>query len=221
MQKGVVNIDWMVGVIVFAIFTAMSLVYYTTLFPEKTSPLEDGKTFISEEIFNELSVSTQEITVNYDGAPGVLKFDFNWPLGTKNSTVVLLGGSEMDCEIEGDTIYWNALGPGYYTIRYSDADVNLRCNKQLPPAATTVEPWVGIPEKMFSQAKINEMSSTPYQTFRENLGLVQNFRIHVNMTGSESWYGPQAPPASMIFTAEKSLKLEETGEIIKVRVLMW
>ena len=225
MRAGVVDIDWMVGITVFTIFMAISTVYYVTLFPEKGSPMEDAKSFISENVFDALSVNAQEITVRYDGSPDVLSFNLNWAGGGQNSTMVLDStGNPVDCRIVGDTLYVNSLvgGLNYFTIRYSDAEVGMRCTGTFQiTGAQPVTPWASVPAKMFSEARISNMSLTPYQTFRDSLDINQNFRVWINMSGTESWYGPELSTTSGIYTAEKWYRLEETGEIIGVRVYMW
>lgn len=211
----------MVGLTVFTIFVAISTVYYTTLFPEVEGPMEDAKSFISEQVFDSLSVSAQDVYVKYDGGPALLRFDFNWPHGTPNSTIVLdSNGASLDCIIEGNTLSWAVPGTGTYTVRYSDAEVELRCDRNPSGPIVNVVPWAGVPQKLFSEERISEMNATPYDDFREALGIDQNFRVWINMSGTEYWYGPVPSPTSAIYTSEKRGTLE-TGEPVSVRILMW
>ena len=168
-----------------------------------------------------ISVTAQDVHVKYDGGPAVLRFDFNWPLGTQNSTMALdTAGNPLDCRIDGNTIYWGVPGSGSYTIRYSDAEVMMRCDDNPTGPIVDVVPWAGVPQKLFSPERISEMNATPYNTFRGDLGIEQGFRVWINMSGTEYWYGPTPPPTSRIYTAEKWGMLE-TGEPVGVRILMW
>jgi hypothetical protein len=227
-MRGRVEIDGVIGMMVFLFFVSWIIVYYLSLsatLSGRGNPLEDVVSDINGKVMDFLQVSVTEVPVVFDSpsstTDSVLFLDFIWPAGTKNSTKVFSGSSQLPCEIDGDILYWEVdleSGENYFTMRFSTQNVSLNCTASLNKAgANETVPFVGEQQEMVSQAQIDSMLAMPYSEFRDSIGVIRNFYIELNISNNLTTYG-SLPAAGDVFVVENPSIIEETDQAVTVRV---
>lgn len=226
-MRGIVSADWLVAIMIFLVFVSFSFVYYTQTVRQKAHPLADTKEFVADQITGYLFIDTYEIPVQYSsGGPqsdAVLHFDYSWPNGEPNTTRVFMNGASQPCTIDSGTLYWESdlvAGTNNFTVRYSDNNVSSRCTDSLS-GGTQVIPWSEEYSSMLSQDRVDEMNSTPYGTFKSSLAVDRDFRIELNISGTNYTYGPPTPTVSDVYIVRRFGKTEENGEQADIRIHVW
>jgi hypothetical protein len=223
------NLDWILGLVVFLTFTAWALGFYFSIY--NTGPpdgLDAAATSIKNDVVAFLTAEVHQMPVRFNSSSSqsgaVLYAVYSWPFG-KNSAKVLSGSTSLPCRFSGDTIYWQAdLSPGfnYFTIKYADMDASLNCNSTFDiSSANQTKPWSAEKKTMFLQEKIDNMTATPYSGFRASLDINRNFRLEMDINGTTTVYGPSAPQHSDVFVKETAGTIYENDKTIELRIMVW
>ena len=228
MRKGFVQVDWVIGVSIFIIFSALTIIYYTNLTAiEQVHPLQDSASMFADTIMDYLQVDAYSVPVKYDAAAPasdvVFYLDLIWPVG-QNTTSVLKDGTSQECYITGERLYWKSdvtSGKNNFTVRFRDLEQSLQCTDTLALGGA-VQTFPGAMEKslMLSQTRIDEMNATNYSLFKNSLNIDRQFRVEMDINGTEFNYGP-VTPLTDIFAREKWGTILETDERVSMRILVW
>lgn len=228
MRKGLFSVDWVLGFGIFLIFAALMLAYYANVTTaDRSQPLEDSSTLFADRIVEYLQVSVYDVPVRYTSSGpvsnAVLYLEFSWPFG-KNTTQLFKGSSPQTCNITGNTLYWRSdlsSGVNNFTMRFTTLDQDLQCDASLTVAgANQTIPGAVQKGKMVSQTRLDNMTNTSYGYFKESLGIDRDFRIELDINGTESSYGPETPLAD-VYVRERWGTILETNQDISIRILLW
>ncbi len=224
------DVDWIVGILVFLIFVGWAFSYYFALFEEKGDQLGLSAEIEREKITDFLSVDVYESPVKYDSpgsvSDGVLKAKSVWYAGEKNSTRVFSGGDSLPCRVSGDDLYWQAdlaSGYNYFTIQVADVDEAMNCSGTFGISSSNLTvPWAFERKTMLSLSRINEMEGMDYGVFRDSLGLSEDFRIKVEREAGDIEYGKSIPEGAVNVNSKESQKrVFESSEIVNVTIAVW
>lgn len=224
------DVDWIVGIFVFMVFTGWAFSYYVAIFQESGSQFGVVAEAGQMSVMDSVSANVYEAPVRYysDGpvADGVLKAKSVWYSGEKNSTMVFSGDALLPCRIDGDDLYWQAdLADGYNYFTIATADVNTTMNCTATFAITQsnlTTPWAFEKRRMVSLTRINGMANTGYDGFRSSLGMNQNFRFSMESAGGEIAYGKSIPSGPVNVNSKKTeWKIYETQEKANITVAVW
>lgn len=228
------NVDWIITIVFFLIFVAWAFTFYASLFTEKAAPLEEAVDTVNDKMLNFLMLDVYKVPIKFNSSNetnnSVLFFNFTWPDGTKNSTRIFQDSSSLPCQIIDNvydgTIYWEAnltnLTFNYFSMQFSNKTSNLSCSYSFSKGnETQAMPWVMEKKRLVSQDKINEMTNSSYGNFKNSLSISRDFRIELNISGTETNYGLTEPLIRNVYVKETGSKIEETGENVTIRVLVW
>ncbi len=222
------DVDWIVAIMVFVVFAIWSFSYYFTLFPADVGILKPAADVDTGRIMGFLSSSLYTVPVKVSSSGennSVLYASSVWYYGTKNSTRVLGNGVSLDCRIIGDNLYWLAnlsSGDNYFYIEFSDVNSPLNCSSTFPIVNEThVTPWTIEKKTLVSLSKINNMTNTSYDDFKERLGLAEDFNISMEWDGSSETYGLPIPKHRNIYSRKHMNVLLENMKKINITVRVW
>lgn len=229
-MQGRIEIDAIIGIIIFLSFLTWGFFFYNTLTAEESYPLTEVSSDINDKIIEYLMVDVTTLPMEYT-APNttndaVLYLNYIWPSGTKNSTKIFAGTTQLSCQFVGNTLYWQAdvtnESSNYFTMRYSTQDKDLQCNSTFTiEDESQVIPFAGETRKMISLANINTMKGTGYSTFKNSLGIDRNFLIEFNISGTLSTYGESLPVASDVISHKTSNVIEESNARVDINVMVF
>ena len=74
---------------------------------------------------------------------------------------------------------------------------------------------------MVSQANINSMTALDYTDFKDSLGIKRDFRVIMNISGTETAYGLTEPIKRDVYVRETDSEIEGIGDNLNIRVLVW
>jgi hypothetical protein len=221
------NFDWAVAVSVFLIFIGMGFAYYWGLFEANPDPIGISLDSMNSKVLGFLEVDSWETPVRYNSSAAglqILYLDFSWPSGTENSTRILDSGLPLDCMLQAGRLYFQANadeGDNDFLMTFSNASGPPACDYILETAgANQSVPWASEMFRRISQSRISQMLATEYVQFRQYLGITRNFRVEID-SGSTSAYGPQAPNYTSTYVRETHSQMQETGQPVTVRVMVW
>jgi len=224
------NIDWIVTIALFLVFVAWSFTFYASLFTEKGTPLQEEIDTVNDKIMDFLKIDVYNVPIRYNSTNetenAVLYLNFTWPSGTKNSTRILQDSTSLSCQFIGDTVYWQAdlinTTFNYFSMQFSNKTASLNCTSSfsIQDELKTIS-WAMEKKKLVSQGKIDEMTALSYTDFKNNLSISRDFRVEINISGTETNYGKTLPLVRDIYVKETESELEETGDNLNVRVLVW
>lgn len=229
-MQGSVEIDAVIGIVIFLSFLTWAFMFYTTITEEESYPLTGISDGINNKILDFLSVDVTSMsikcTVSNTTDNAVLYLYHVWPEGTKNSTKVLSGSDILPCQFIGNALYWQGdvtnESDNYFTMRYSSHESGLQCDSSFTiENETQTLPFSGEERTMISQAKINQMVNTSYWDFKNDLGIDRDFQVEMNISGSVTTYGQSPPVASDVVSVESDNIIEETNELISIQVLVF
>jgi hypothetical protein len=224
------DIDLIVGIMVFLVFTGWALSYYFTIFQAGGNYFEAAADVSQDKLMGIISADVYEAPVKYysgDAVPnGVLQAKASLYSGEKSSAMVFSGGTPLPCRIVGDDLYWQAdvsAGYNYFTVTTAGVNTTSNCTASFSISASNVTtPWVFEKKTMISLAKISGMTGTGYEEFRKSQGLNHNFRIRISSPSVETIYGKSVPQGSVNVNSKTSAwKIYETGEFANVTVAVW
>ncbi|MEM5812358.1 MAG: hypothetical protein QW286_01440 [Candidatus Aenigmatarchaeota archaeon] len=218
------NVDWAVAISVFLVFIGIGFSYYWGLFEEKAETTKMSLETVSNKVIDFLVVESWTTPVRYnssDSGVHTIYFDFYWPEGTKNSTKILDDGLGLSCMVQGNRVYFQASvdeGDNYFEMRFANVSTPLLCNSMLETQGANISmPMASEKSLRISQSMVVQMLATPYQEFRDSLGILGNFRVQVG----EVSYGPEPPYYANTYVKEKSFLVQETGQPETIRVMVW
>ncbi|NIP40942.1 MAG: hypothetical protein GTN39_05500 [Candidatus Aenigmarchaeota archaeon] len=222
------EIDWIVGIMVFLIFVGWSFSYYTALFPEREGMLKPVIEIDREKIIDFLSTDVYRVPVKLNSSGGnnvVLNASDVWYEGTRNSTKVLKDGVSLPCMIVGDYLYWLAnlsFGWNYFDIEFSEINTSLNCDSSFSlDNVTKVIPWTIERRKLVSLSKISNMTNTSYENFRDDLDIEEDFNVTLEWDGSLETYGKTIPRARDVYAGGYKGLLWENSEGINISIWVW
>jgi hypothetical protein len=225
-----VNIDGVVGLMVFLVFVAWSFVYFMNVFStDSLQSLDDVADSVSSKVAGYLTVDSYEMPVKHvsagNASDAVLYLDYAWPSeGAKNSTRVYHAGSALPCNLTGDRLYWTSdvvSGGNHFTVRFSDSNGTANCtggglggplNKTIPMSA--------VKSRKLSNGRVSSMASMDYGSFRSALGIGDDFRVILNVSGTETIFGLSPPNASDVHV-KSTRHATLDGAPAEIRVLVW
>jgi len=224
------DIDWVVGIFVFLVFTCWAFSYYFALFQENADQFETAADIGQNKLMDFISADVYEMPVKYYSygsvSGGILKAKSVWYSGGKNSTMVFSGDSPLPCRIDGDDLYWQAdLSDGfnYFNIMTADINTTLNCTATFAISSFNLTiPWALEEKSMVSLTRINGMINTSYSELRGSLGMNQNFRFVLERPGGQTNYGNSLPLGPVNIRSKKTeWKIYETGEEANITVFVW
>jgi hypothetical protein len=221
------NFDWAVAVSVFLIFIGMGFAYYWGLFEANPDPVGISLDTVNGKVIGFLSVNSWSAPVRYNSSGPDLQtlyLDFSWPEGTKNSTNILDSGLPLDCMLQGDRLYFQAnveSGDNDFLMTFANESGPPACDSTLETSgANQSVPWASEKSVRISQSRINQMLATEYVQFRQSLGINRNMRIEIDSVGTSA-YGPSPPQYTSTYVKVTNSMIQETGQTVTVRVMMW
>ena len=226
----IMDVDWIVGIMVFLVFVGWAFSYYFALFEEEGSQFGFVAEIEREKIMDFLSADVYEAPVKYDSPDvvnnGVLKAKSVWYSGEKNSTRVFSGDQSLPCRVSGDDLYWEAdlaSGSNYFRIQIADVNETMNCTGTFGISSFNLTiPWAFEKRTVLSLTKMNEMENTEYEAFRGSLGLNEDFRIKAEKSGGDTEYGKSIPEGAVNVNSKESRNLAfETSEIVNVTIAIW
>ncbi len=224
------KVDWIITMALFLAFVAWSFSFYMSLFTEKASPLEEAVDIIRDKIMDFLMIDSYRVPIRYNSTNettnSILYFNFTWPAGTKSSARIFQDGTLLYCRVENDSIYWKAdltnLTYNYFEMRFSNTSTGCSSGEIfIIENELQAIPWAMEKKKLVSQSKINEMTNASYNDFKNNLSITRDLRVEINVSGTETIYGKTLPLIRDVYVKETESELEDTGETVTVRVLVW
>jgi hypothetical protein len=222
------NVDWLVAITTFLVLVIFAFNYYSAFFTADTD-MSTQVTMIQNSVFGMVQADTSRLPVHYNSTealPGkVLYFDYQWPENTKNSARVSLSGSSLQCTFVGDRLYFLSdvnEGPNVFVVSYVEGDFPLGCDDSFTVQdESKAVPWVPETVKQVTQETIDSLRLVGYSEFRNSIGVMRDFRIEfVNASGTLE-YGRKVPENINVYVSEKNSRLFDTGEDMRVRVLVW
>lgn len=224
------HIEWIITIGVFLSFVVWSLSFYFSFFPDEPTLTPHFADLINEDIKEFLFVETYAVPIKFNSSvqepDQEINFTYTWPVSSNTIRIYNSTGSTMPCIISGDVIYFqtNTVNTTYnfFRMTYSNLSMSARCTGSFGlENATEVVPFSAEMIKLISQNKINEMTNQSYDAFKQNLSISHNFRIEINESGTETNFGPTLPQSSNIYVRETFTKMEESGQDVDMRVLVW
>jgi hypothetical protein len=219
------NVDWAMAIGIFVVFVGWSLVYYTGFFAEEGS-LSGGMDTLAERVLVSLEASEHSMPVRYDSpdaGQGVLYAELFLPGIEEGQMKVMEGGSELDCMLSGNRLYWQAnlvAGDNDFEIVYSDLDVDGCSGSFGTSGANQTFPLSAVRSTKLSQAGLDGLQAMTYQDFRESLGIGNGIRLEWSGAVQGS-YGPEVPGNRDVFVREFSRPLLEQAGTVEMRILAW
>jgi hypothetical protein len=222
------DVDWIVAIMVFLIFVGWGFSYYLTFFPEAGTGLEYAADSDSGKIMDFLSTDVYSVPVRLNAGAkdnAVLKARLGWYGGTKNSTRVFQNSVSLPCRIAGDDLYWLAnlsSGWNHFDVEFSDTDTSLNCDSDFSLVnVTQTIPWVGEKRTLVSMSRINGMTGTVYEDFREGLGIGEDFNLTLEWNGGSETYGKPLPGNRDVHARQFESLVWESPEDINISVRVW
>ncbi len=219
------NVDWAVAIGIFVVFVGWSIVYYTGFFAGEAD-ISQGMDSLAERVVESLEVAEYSMPVRHDSpgtGQGILYAELLLPGVEEGQLKVLDGGEELECMLSGDRLYWEAdleAGENGFDIVYSDLDIDGCDGSFGTSGANQTYPLSAVRSMKISGARLLEMQSTPYQDFRESLGIGNDIRLEWSGAVQGS-YGPEAPGNRDVFVRETSRPLLELAGTVDMRILAW
>ncbi len=219
------NVDWAVAIGVFMMFVIWSAVYYTSFF-SMTPDVSEGTGALSLKVMDFLETEEYAIPVSYDSpasGQGVLYADVSVPGEAESGLRVLEDGSDLDCMLQGDRLYWESdlpAGENLFTISYSDAGTAGCTDILSTSGANQVFPLTAVKIPKVSQSTLTSLQATPYNSFRSSLGIQGNIRLEWSgpIQGS---HGPEPPTNTDISVSETSRPYLESPGTLNIRIIFW
>lgn len=224
------DVDWIVGIMVFLIFVGWAFSYYFALFEEEGNQFGVAAEIERGKIMDFLLVDVYGAPVRYDSPDvvnnGVLKAKSVWYAGEKNSTRVFSGSQSLPCRVSGDDLYWEADlagGSNYFRIQIADVNETMNCTGTFGISSFNLTiPWAFEKKTILSLTKINEMENTDYEVFKDSLNLNEDFRIKAERPGGDTEYGRSIPEGAInVHSKEFRKRVFETPEIVNVTIAIW
>ena len=218
------NVDWAIAVSVFLVFIGIGFAYYWGLFETNSNPVQASLEPVNGKVLGFLMVDSWNVPVRYTSSGSgleVLYLDFSWPEGTRDSTRILDSNLPLSCMLQGDRVYFQAdvqEGDNDFEMTFSNVSSPPACSYMLETAdANQSVPWASEKSMRISQARVDQMLATDYSQFRQSLGIIRNFRVEA---GTSS-YGPSPPQYTSTYVKETYSIIQETGQPITIRVMVW
>jgi hypothetical protein len=218
------NVDWAVAVSVFLVFVGIGFAYYWGFFEDRPDSIGISLDDANRKVLDFLTVDSWKVPVRYNSSSAgivVMYFDFQWPEGTKNSARILDSGLPLSCMFQGDRLYFQAdvqNGNNDFEVTFANISSPMLCNSALDTSGSyPAVPWVSEKTRLVSQSRIDQMLGTDYSQFRQSLEILRNFRVEA---GTSS-YGPSAPSYTNTYVKETRSLIQETGQPVTVRVMVW
>jgi hypothetical protein len=216
-----------VAVSVFILFIGIGFAYYWGLFEANPDPVGISLDSVNGKVLSFLEVDSWSAPVRYNSSAAGLQtlyLDFTWPEGTKNSTRILDSGLPLDCMLQDGRLYFEANveeGDNDFLMTFSNTIGPPECDSILETAGANQSiPWASEKSLAVSQSRITQMLSTEYSQLRQSLGIARNFRVEID-SGTTSAYGPSPPNYTSTYVRETHSIIQETGQPVTVRVMVW
>ncbi len=221
------DIDWVLAITVFMFFVVWSFAFYFSLFL-----FDEGYTGVAadvamESLMDSIETSSYSVPVTYDSASqeddAVLMAGFVWYGGNRSTTRVRRGGESLDCRVIGNDTYWLAnlsSGENHFRIEFAYSNYT-GCNGSFS-VATSYRTIPGALERkvMLSLPGVYEMNSTPYDEFRESMGMENDFMVEIGGS-SPVVYGKTPPSARDVYARNFVRTIFETMEEVNVTFTVW
>lgn len=225
-----VSVDAIIAIMVFLVMVAWGVVYFGSFSPEGEDNFEYVMGVAHTRILENLTTTMHKVPVKHysvgSGSDYVFFFDFTWPSGKNSTRVFGSGGDEKPCTINNTRVYFQsdvAAGDNMFYIQFVEDDsIPIRCSGSFNDSdSTRLSPMSSQKATVFLLSHIQEMNNTDYGIFRNGIGLDRNFRVEINITGSETLYGLPTPLISNVYNKEINSIIEETGEKVNARIMVW
>ena len=220
------NVDWAIAVSVFLIFISIGMASYWSLFETDSNAIGISLDSANSKVLGFLQVDSWATPVMYDSLGGteILYLDLTWPEGTKDSAMITDSGLALDCMFQGDRLYFLAdVEPGSngFLLTFANVSTTLVCGFTLETAGANLSlPLASEKSLRVSQARLDQMLGTEYAQFRQSLGITRNFRVEVD-SGTTTAYGPSPPQYTNTYVKETRSLIQETGQPVTIRVMVW
>jgi len=224
------EIDWVIGIMVFLVFIGWAFAYYFAIFQQSDMQFEIAAGIERDKVLNFISASVYEAPVIYESGEAVsgavLKAKSVWYSGEKNATKVFSGSEALPCRIDGDDLYWQAdvaSGTNVFAIAMADVNTTMNCTASFAITSSNLTvPWAFEKKTMASLARLQQMNGTAYGTFKDALGINQNFRIKIEKASGGMTYGKSIPSGPVnVHSKEFGREIFETSEQANITIYVW
>ncbi len=224
------EIDWVIAVALFIIFVTWAFGYYASLYSFRTDSLKSIAEVINDKIIGFLTLEVETVPIKYSAVTPservILYFEHKWPFGKNTTKIFSQDSVELPCYIENITVFFQTnltSGDNIFNMVYKDENITeVKCSGAFfRENETRVIPISAVRESISSQEKINEMTNMSYEDFKGSLNILRDFRVEIEKGNENITFGLLPPPVLNVFVKETLTELEETGEDIKIRVLVW
>jgi len=201
------HLDWMIGLGIFLVSFSLA---FSWIIPQL--PLEKPQySGVLESYLKNLSVRCWTIPARDDGKGERILYTV-LPFKSE-SQAVFSSASALPCLLQGDRLYWKA-GPDQknFTI-YLTENPGRTCNASLNITnATRAETGVTQPEERISLKKLEDFLGHPAPS---------NLRLVFSLEEKTFTWGPQPPQDAEVRVIQGWRRVEETGEIMNIRLEIW
>jgi hypothetical protein len=218
------NVDWAIALSVFLIFIGIGMASYWGLFQINSNPVQSSLGPINQKILDSLMVDSWTTPVRYNSSGSgitVMYFDFSWPEGTRNSTRMFYSNLPLSCMLQGNRVYFEASvqeGDNDFEMTFANMGSPLMCDSVLETENANLSvPWASERTVRISQSRLDQLLASDYSQFRQSLGITRNFRVEAGAVS----FGPQPPQYTNTYVKESRYLIQETGQPITIRVMVW
>lgn len=225
------DVDWVVGIMIFILFTGWSFAYYSGLFGGSREDPSETLAMERDKVLDSFSVYVYRAPVVYGSqdsvADSVLKAKSVWYHGEKNSTrVYSSGGDLLPCRISGDGLYWEAdvsAGENEFAIQIAEVNESMNCTGSFSISSHNLTcPRAFEKSNMLSLHLVNETTSMGYDRFRSSHGINHDFRLSLEWGNRSTVYGKALPSGPVdVVSWERETRVVEMPGMANVTVAVW
>jgi hypothetical protein len=218
--------DGIIAVAVFFFFLVWAVSFYYTTFGQQTGNFAASAAEIQNKILDHISSDAYKIPVEFytENATDVVLYAKLAEI--PNSTTIHSGDDIIDCEIDGNNIYWSASlssGYSYFTIEYFNETSEMICTADFSAdqksAANQTISWSAEKYSVFSTQKLDEMEAADYDIFKQDVGVSEDFRLEFS-GGLNLTYGRSVPSNRDVQSIERTGRLD-TDQYVNVTLMVW
>jgi hypothetical protein len=229
LEVSTMKIDWIVAIGLFILFVTWAFGYFSGIFAIRKEPLKPIAEAIQDKVVDFLTVDVETVPLLYHSAASiegkVLYFQFRWPFGKDSTKITSDLYGELPCSFENRTVFFKVnITPGdnFFAMTFRSDGGEQHCDAAFfRENETAVTVFAGERRTLAAQSKINEMLNMSPGEFGENLSIQRDVRVEIGKPAENITFGPAPPPASDVFVKEVISRIEESGEPVNIRVMVW
>jgi len=223
------DVDYAVSFTAFIIFAALAIAYYVNIMQLPAPTGLEAAESIATSVKDYLLEDVYEVPVRFHstGASSAktLYFNFTWPSGAENTTRIYAGSTPIPCKVEGNALHWQAdLHDGWndFSMRYANASGAMNCTGTYDTVGENVTiSWAQTKRRMLLQSNVNSMIAMGYDAFKSSIAANRDFRVEVNVSGTETTFGKALPSRSDVIRRTFNAQAFENGGNATIAVFVW